>query len=174
MRLPTGFYKGFNIAIDWLHIVQVLLRAKHQQVINRHRIFPLACWGAWLCSVAYFIFCDPRQRFLFPPIWWGAAICFVAGSLVAMSYGLALWASDTIDVVRWLRDNGPRLKYAMHVAAAAWAVTESEEERGALLSLLMPEFDSRPVEERHAILARAAGTVRHHHELALAEIIKSL
>jgi hypothetical protein len=62
----------------------------------------------------------------------------------------------------------------MHVAAAAWLITEPEEERGALRTLLMPEFDSRPVEDRHAILARAAGTVRHHHQLALAEVIKSL
>ncbi|MGA2579757.1 MAG: hypothetical protein ABSH24_27480 [Bryobacteraceae bacterium] len=66
------------------------------------------------------------------------------------------------------------MKYVMHVAAAAWLITEPEEDRGALRTLLMPEFDSRPVEDRHAILARAAGTVRHHHELALAEVIKSL
>jgi hypothetical protein len=174
MRIPNGLRRAINVTIDWLHILNELLSSKHQQFINRHRTFGLACWGAWLCSIGYFVFADPSQKCLFPPIWWGAAFCFVAGSLVAMSYGIALWASSTVDVIRWLRDDGPRLKFVMHVAAAAWAATEPEEERGALLTLLMPEFDGRPVEERHAILARVAGTVRHQHELALNEIINSL
>jgi hypothetical protein len=102
------------------------------------------------------------------------AICCGSGLLVFLLTWFAVCASDAVEVIHWLRDNGPRLKYVMHVAAAAWLITEPEEDRGALRTLLMPEFDSRPVEDRHAILARAAGTVRHHHELALAEVIKSL
>lgn len=174
MRAPSGFKKMLNIGIDQLHILNELLGSKTRQVIRRHRVFFLACWGAWLCSIGYFVFANPLQRYLFPPMWWVAAICFVAGSLVGMLCGLAIWASSMIDIIHWLRDHGPRLKYAMHAAAVAWLITEPETERGALLTLLMPEFDSRPVEERHAILARAAGTVRHQHELALAEFIKSL
>ena len=174
MRLPTWFYRTLNIAIDWLHILNLLLRSKTQEVLNKH--CHLLWWfcGVWISSVLYFVFADPWHKYLFPPIWRAAAMCTCGGLGVVIFTGFAVCASDAVDVIHWLRDYGPRLKFILHVAATAWLITEPEEERGALLTLLFEDFDSRPVGERHAILARAAGTIRHQHELALAEVIRSL
>jgi hypothetical protein len=174
MRVPKSVITYLNIGIDWLHIVNLLLRSKTKQALTNHCYLLWWFWGVWISSVLYFAFADPGQKYFFPPIWQAAAVCSCCGLGVVMFTGFAVCASDAVDVIHWLRDYGPRLKFILHVAATAWLITEPEEERGALLALLFEDFDSRPVGERHAILARAAGTIRHQHELALAEVIRSL
>ena len=174
MRVPKGVIKYLNIGIDWLHILNVLVCSKAQRALNKHKKLLSWFWGAWISSILYFVFADPRQKDLFPPIWWTTATCLVGGVLAFMLTGLAVGASGIIEAIHSIRDNWPRLKYVFYAATTACAITEPDNERDSLLVLHMPEFDSRPVEERHAILARAAGTIRHHHELALAEVIRSL